>query len=88
MFPSFNFQVKEMGVLTQDCYCPLLADLSSIFDIYWVLGETNSTIPSEWPAKLDTHYNMSHPLELEISDNETALISLSVSVALLFVGVN
>ena len=76
-----------MGVFTQDCSCPLLADLSSIFDIYWMLGETNSTIPSEWPAELDTHYNMSHPLELEISDNETALISLSVSVALLFIRV-
>lgn len=81
----FNFQVKEMGVLTHDCNCPLVSDLHTIFDMYWQLGTDNSTIPSHWPEDMDTFYNMSHPLELEIADNETARVSLSVSQYLYYI---
>lgn len=39
-------QVKEMGVLTVNC--PKLgADMQKLFDIYWMVGGENQSIPDK-----------------------------------------
>ncbi|XP_029316039.1 phospholipase D4 isoform X1 [Cottoperca gobio] len=54
-------QVKELGVVVYDC--PSLAkDLHKIFQSYWVMGESNSSLPQPWPAEYDTAINKDHPL--------------------------
>jgi len=57
-------QVKEIGVLAQNC--PTLArDMSKIFEVYWILGGQNKTIPDNWPEELETTVNKESPLLLE-----------------------
>jgi len=60
-------QVKEMGVLVNNC--PKLSnDMAKIFDIYWAVGGANKTIPKRWPAELETQFNRQAPLKIDSMD--------------------
>lgn len=54
-----------------NCSC-LASDMSKIFDVYWYLGAPNSTIPSTWPASLDTSINNKTTLQIKFNDSEAA----------------
>ena len=57
-------QVKEIGVLALNC--PTLAsDMSKIFEVYWMLGGQNKTIPDEFPSELETSINKHSPLIID-----------------------
>ena len=59
--------------------CSSLAnDLHKIFQSYWVMGQSNSSLPVPWPSKYDTDINKYHPLLVE-ADNVSSRIYLSVS---------
>lgn len=54
-------QVKELGVLVQNCSC-LAKDLTKIFNVYWDLGKNDTTIPPKWPDKYTTGINLNKPM--------------------------
>ncbi|XP_074548897.1 5'-3' exonuclease PLD4 [Halichoeres trimaculatus] len=70
-------QVKELGVVLYNC-SSLAKDLHKIFQSYWVMGLSNSSLPQPWPAQYDTPINKEHPLLVK-SDNVSSLIYLSGS---------
>ncbi|KAM6933976.1 5'-3' exonuclease PLD3 [Xenentodon cancila] len=69
-------QVKELGAVIYNCSC-LAADLGKIFEAYWFVGESQS-IPSPWPSRFSTPYNMYTPLQLSLN-NTPANVYLSSS---------
>ncbi|XP_053577736.1 5'-3' exonuclease PLD3 [Bombina bombina] len=60
-------QVKELGATVYNCSC-LAQDLGKIFEVYWSLGVSNTTIPSPWPANYSTSYNETSPLEVTLNN--------------------
>lgn len=72
-------QVKELGVLGWGCDS-LTADLEKIFDVYWMLSESNSTvIPSEWPQHLHTTINATNQLPLRLVSGHTVSVYVASS---------
>lgn len=70
-------EVKEMGVLIENCSC-LAHDLHKIFTVYWTLGIPDSQIPKRWPIYLRTHFNYDNPLLLKFNSlPSTAFFSSS-----------
>ncbi|XP_062974566.1 5'-3' exonuclease PLD4 [Elgaria multicarinata webbii] len=63
-------QVKELGVLINNCSC-LANDLWKTFKTYWDLGESNATIPSPWPSNYSTNINRHSPLEVQVNGTST-----------------
>ena len=59
-------QVKELGVVVNECYL-LASDLAKIFEIYWYLGQNNSSILPKWPTFLETQYNYTNPLNIKLN---------------------
>ena len=59
-------QVKEIGIILTECQ-PIAEDLSKIFEIYWVLGKSEATVPKSWPKALSTQYNRSHPMPISLN---------------------
>ncbi|XP_039992390.1 5'-3' exonuclease PLD4 [Xiphias gladius] len=70
-------QVKELGVVIYNC-SSLAKDLYKIFQSYWVMGQSNSSLPQPWPSKYDTDINKYQPLLVE-ADNVSSRIYLSGS---------
>lgn len=72
-------QVKELGVLIENCSC-LAQDISKIFSVYWQMGEEDARIPSKWPDTLSTKINANSPLKVNYSsaDDHTANVYFSV----------
>ncbi|XP_067831250.1 5'-3' exonuclease PLD3 isoform X2 [Heptranchias perlo] len=70
-------QVKELGVIIYNCSC-LAKDLGKIFEAYWSIGGSNSSIPSPWPSNYSTPYNEKTPMELNL-DNTPARLYFSSS---------
>ncbi|XP_077587953.1 5'-3' exonuclease PLD4 [Stigmatopora nigra] len=70
-------QVKELGMLIYNC-SSLAKDLQKIFLSYWVMGESNSSLPEKWPSTFDTVINKEHPLLVE-EDNITSRIYMAAS---------
>lgn len=59
--------------------CSSLAkDLHKIFQSYWEMGQSNSSLPQPWPAKYDTDINQHHPLLVK-TDNVSSRLYLTVS---------
>ena len=61
---SFS-QVKELGVLVKSCE-PLASDLAKIFQVYWHVAKSHA-IPNCWPDSLDTQYNLTSPLTVNLN---------------------
>ncbi|XP_051242421.1 5'-3' exonuclease PLD4 [Dicentrarchus labrax] len=70
-------QVKELGVVIYNC-SSLAKDLHKIFQSYWVMGQSNSSLPQPWPAKYDTDINKHHPLLVK-TDNVSSMLYLTGS---------
>ncbi|XP_068608012.1 5'-3' exonuclease PLD4 [Brachionichthys hirsutus] len=70
-------QVKELGVVIYNC-SDLAKDLYKIFQSYWVMGRSNSSLPDPWPAKYDTAINKYHPLLVK-TDNVSSKLYLTGS---------
>ncbi|XP_065803747.1 5'-3' exonuclease PLD4 isoform X1 [Labrus bergylta] len=70
-------QVKELGVVIYNC-SSLAKDLHKIFQSYWVMGRSNSTLPQPWPPEYDTVINKEHPLVVK-TDNVSSLVYLAGS---------
>lgn len=70
-------QVKELGVLVQDCPC-LASDVEKLFDVYWYLGADDAQIPKKWPALYSTTINSTNPITVTFN-NTQAPIFLSSS---------
>lgn len=51
-------QVKELGVLIQNCSC-LAKDIGKIFSVYWEMGKDNAQIPAKWPESFSTKFGLS-----------------------------
>lgn len=62
-------QVKELGVLVQNCSC-LAKDLTKIFNVYWELGRNDSHIPPKWPDKYTTGINVDKPMLVDYNNGE------------------
>ncbi|ALC40110.1 CG43345, partial [Drosophila busckii] len=65
-------QVKEMGVLAQNCP-ELTHDLAKIFKAYWQLGRDGlaGTMPNHWPWLYHSHYNLQRPLLIRVNKSYT-----------------
>ncbi|CAN7995409.1 unnamed protein product, partial [Ixodes hexagonus] len=63
-------QVKELGALILDCEC-LATDLMKVFEVYWILGVPNATVPANWPASLSTQINALTPARLSLNGTQT-----------------
>lgn len=70
-------QVKELGVVVYNC-SSLAKDLHKIFQSYWEMGQSNSSLPQPWPAKYETDINKQHPLLVK-EDNVSTSLYLSGS---------
>lgn len=70
-------QVKELGVVIYNC-SSLANDLHKIFQSYWVMGQSNSSLPQPWPSKYDTDINKHHPLLVK-ADNVSSKLYLAGS---------
>lgn len=70
-------QVKEMGVLVQNCPC-LGNDLKKIFNVYWYLGQSDVTVPNKWPSQFNTSINETNPLSVSFN-NTRAPVFISSS---------
>ncbi|XP_024910078.1 phospholipase D4 isoform X2 [Cynoglossus semilaevis] len=70
-------QVKELGVVFYNC-SSLAQDLYKIFESYWVMGESNSTLPRPWPPQYDTDINKQRPLLVK-TENVSSSIYLSAA---------
>eukprot|EP00094_Tigriopus_californicus_P006032 TCALIF_05810-PB protein Name:"Similar to PLD3 Phospholipase D3 (Pongo abelii)" AED:0.45 eAED:0.45 QI:0/0.71/0.62/0.87/0.28/0.25/8/155/491 len=57
-------QVKEMGVLVENCPC-LANDMGKIFDVYWRLGGRGKVVPPAWPKSLGTNINAEKPIRIQ-----------------------
>ncbi len=73
----FVLQVKELGVVIYNC-SRLAKDLHKIFRSYWVMGQSNSSLPHPWPAEYDTDINQHHPLLVK-THNVSSKLYLTVS---------
>ncbi|XP_046567384.1 5'-3' exonuclease PLD3-like isoform X1 [Haliotis rubra] len=73
-------QVKEMGVLVENCSC-LATDIGKIFDAYWYLAQDDVTIPGTWPKSYNTVINDGTPEVVSYNGgNDTkALVYMSSS---------
>ncbi|CAM9881324.1 5'-3' exonuclease PLD3-like isoform X1 [Lampetra fluviatilis] len=65
-------QVKELGIAIYNCSC-LGEDLAKVFEVYWLLGRPNATIPAHWPANLSTSINKEKPLQVRLSGTPTEI---------------
>ncbi|KAK9533524.1 hypothetical protein VZT92_008636 [Zoarces viviparus] len=65
-------QVKELGVVVYNC-SSLAKDLHKIFQSYWVMGESHSSLPQPWPSKYDTAINKHHPLLVKTDEVSSRL---------------
>ncbi|XP_077993476.1 5'-3' exonuclease PLD3-like [Glandiceps talaboti] len=63
-------QVKELGALVQNCSC-LAQDMTKIFETYWYMGDSKSTLPSPWPSSYNTPYNITTPMEVKFNKTNT-----------------
>ncbi|XP_057715680.1 5'-3' exonuclease PLD4 isoform X2 [Corythoichthys intestinalis] len=70
-------QVKELGIVIYNC-SSLATDLHKIFLSYWVMGESNSSLPEKWPPTFDTAINKAHPLLVK-EDNLTSRLYIAGS---------
>ncbi|KAM8915504.1 5'-3' exonuclease PLD4 isoform 1-T2 [Spinachia spinachia] len=70
-------QVKELAVVVYNC-SSLAEDLHKIFQSYWVMGQSHSSLPQPWPSQYDTAINKHHPL-LVRSDNVSSSLYLTGS---------
>ncbi|XP_061551937.1 5'-3' exonuclease PLD4 [Phycodurus eques] len=70
-------QVKELGMVIYNC-SSLARDLHKIFLSYWVMGESNSSLPQHWPPTFDTDINKEHPLLVK-EDNITSRLYIASS---------
>ncbi|KAF5298271.1 hypothetical protein FQR65_LT09782 [Abscondita terminalis] len=61
-------QVKEMGIVVRNC-SSLSEDIAKIFDVYWMIGLPGAKIPANWPAYLQTSFNMNTPMNLTLENN-------------------
>ncbi|XP_076595098.1 uncharacterized protein pld7 isoform X1 [Chaetodon auriga] len=60
-------QVKEVGLLVEDCSC-LAQDAFRIFGVYWSLGgANNASLPLYWPARLSALSSSQNPLRLKFN---------------------
>lgn len=71
-------QVKELGVLIENCSC-LAQDVSKVFNVYWQMGAEDARIPNKWPDSLSTKINAEHPLKVNYSADHAANVFISVS---------
>ncbi|KAM9466411.1 5'-3' exonuclease PLD4 [Clarias gariepinus] len=60
-------QVKELGVVIYNC-TSLATDLQKIYQSYWVMGQSNATIPDPWPSSYNTSINKDQPLHVNLSN--------------------
>ncbi|XP_053205808.1 5'-3' exonuclease PLD3-like [Panonychus citri] len=68
--------VKELGVYIQNC--PTLGgDLAKVFDVYWTLGQSNASIPEQWPNNLATSINLENPVNLTLEGNTAKVFMAS-----------
>lgn len=74
---NLYFQVKELGAVVYNCSC-LAKDMGKIFDVYWMLGAPNATIPQNWPPNLSTGINDNTSMVIKFNDSQ-ATTYLSVS---------
>ncbi|XP_037342717.1 5'-3' exonuclease PLD4 [Pungitius pungitius] len=72
-------QVKELGVVVYNC-SSLAKDLHKIFQSYWVMGQSHSSLPQPWPARYDTAINQHRPLVVR-SGNVSSSVYLTASPA-------
>ncbi|XP_071362822.1 5'-3' exonuclease PLD3 isoform X2 [Trachinotus anak] len=60
-------QVKEVGLLVEDCSC-LAQDAFGIFGVYWSIGGAhNGSLPPYWPARLSAQSSSQNPLHLKFN---------------------
>ncbi|KAI3351277.1 hypothetical protein L3Q82_005827 [Scortum barcoo] len=60
-------QVKEVGLLVEDCSC-LAQDAFRIFGVYWDLGGANNgSLPPYWPARLSALSSSQKPMRLKFN---------------------
>lgn len=71
-------QVKELGVLIEDCAC-LAQDMAKIFNVYWQMGEDDAKIPNKWPDSLSTKINLNTPATVNYSAAHEANVFISSS---------
>lgn len=60
-------QVKELGVLIQNCSC-LVRDVAKIFSVYWMMGKEEAKIPPAWPAEVSTKINYTTPMRVQFNE--------------------
>ncbi|XP_056282612.1 5'-3' exonuclease PLD4 isoform X2 [Pseudoliparis swirei] len=65
-------QVKELGVVVYNC-SSLAKDLHKIFQSYWIMGRSHSSLPQPWPSSYDTAINKQHPLVVRTDDVSSRL---------------
>ncbi|XP_034419131.1 5'-3' exonuclease PLD4 isoform X2 [Cyclopterus lumpus] len=70
-------QVKELGVVVYNC-SSLAKDLHKIFQSYWIMGQSHSSLPQPWPSNYDTAINKHHPLVVR-TDNVSSRLYLTGS---------
>ncbi|XP_016964242.1 5'-3' exonuclease PLD3 [Drosophila biarmipes] len=61
-------QVKEMGVLVQNCG-QLARDVSIIFREYWAMGNSESSQIPRWDFSYNTYYNLQSPMQIKVNKN-------------------
>ncbi|XP_016989323.1 5'-3' exonuclease PLD3 [Drosophila rhopaloa] len=61
-------QVKEMGVLVQNCR-QLALDVAKIFEEYWYLGNSKESVIPNWDYSYHTNNNWESPLQLKVNKN-------------------
>lgn len=61
-------QVKEMGVLVQNCW-ELTHDVTKIFEEYWALGKSESSQIPHWGYEYQTNYNLESPMGIKVNKN-------------------
>uniref|UniRef100_A0A224X3P6 Putative Phospholipase D3-like n=1 Tax=Megacormus gertschi TaxID=1843536 RepID=A0A224X3P6_9SCOR len=65
-------QMKDIGVAVYNCSC-VAEDLQKIFQLYWMLTETDSSIPTNWPTALQTSISKEVPLSVDVNETYTQL---------------
>ncbi|XP_067680068.1 5'-3' exonuclease PLD3-like isoform X2 [Haliotis asinina] len=66
-------QVKELGVLVQNCSC-LADDMEKIFQVYWQLASEDASVPASWSHDFSPAYKMDMPF---VTDTGTVYLSSS-----------
>lgn len=74
-------QVKELGVLVENCSC-LAKDVAKIFNVYWQMGAEDARIPNKWPDNLSTKINIENPVKVNYSVDHAANVFFAVSVGM------